>query len=391
MAHAKLSPSGAHRWMACPGSVALEAAFPDQSSAYAAEGTLAHTLASEHLDGSGLHPSQRIGEVHEVDGFTFTVDAAMADYVDNYIRLVREYADGGLLLVEQRVPIEHVTGETGATGTSDAIVVHTAKRMLYVVDLKYGMGVKVDAGDNPQLMMYALGAMEQCDQLGEFDQVCMVIHQPRLNHVSEHWIYVGDLWAFKRRAAEAAELTRQPDAHLVPGEKQCRFCKAKAVCPALRAEVTEVVSGSATLDEFLVPDVTTGDNYLSVAMSKVGLVEDWCKAVRAEVERRLLAGQTVDGFKLVEGRKGNRKWSSDAEVEALFKSFRLRQDEMYDYSLISPTKAEKLLKDTPKRWEKAEALISRAEGKPSVAPATDKRSALAVQSVADDFRDLTAN
>ena len=390
MAHAKLSPSGAHRWMACPGSVALEAAFPDQSSAYAAEGTLAHTLASEHLDGSGLHPSQRIGEVHEVDGYMFTVDAAMADYVDNYCRLVREYADGGLLLVEQRVPIEHVTGETGATGTSDAIIVDTTKRTLYVVDLKYGMGVKVDAGDNPQLMMYALGAMEQCDQLGEFDQVCMVIHQPRLNHVSEHWIYVGDLWAFKRRAAEAAELTRQPDAPLVPGEKQCRFCKAKATCPALRAEVTEVVSGSATLDEFLVPDMTTGDNYLSVAMSKVGLVEDWCKAVRAEVERRLLAGQTVDGFKLVEGRRGNRKWSDDAEVEALFKSFRLRQDEMYDYSLISPTKAEKLLKDTPKRWEKAEALISRAEGKPSVAPATDKRSSLTVQSVADDFRDLIA-
>ena len=377
--------------MACPGSVALEAAFPDQSSAYAAEGTLAHTLASEHLDGSGLHPSQRIGEVHEVDGYTFTVDAAMADYVDNYCRLVREYADGGLLLVEQRVSIEHVTGETGATGTSDAIIVDTTKRTLYVVDLKYGMGVKVDAGDNPQLMMYALGAMEQCDQLGEFDQVCMVIHQPRLNHVSEHWIYVGDLWAFKRRAAEAAELTRQPDAPLVPGEKQCRFCKAKATCPALRAEVTEVVSGSATLDEFLVPDMATGDNYLSVAMSKVGLVEDWCKAVRAEVERRLLAGQTVDGFKLVEGRRGNRKWSDDAEVEALFKSFRLRQDEMYDYSLISPTKAEKLLKDTPKRWEKAEALISRAEGKPSVAPATDKRSSLTVQSVADDFRDLTAN
>lgn len=390
MAHAKLSPSGAHRWMACPGSVGLEAAFPDQSSSYAAEGTLAHTLASEHLDGSGLHPSQRIGEVHEVDGYTFTVDAAMADYVDNYCRLVREYADGGLLLVEQRVPIEHVTGETGATGTSDAIVVHTANRVLFVIDLKYGMGVRVDA-DSEQLKMYALGAMEQCDQLGEFDQVCMVIHQPRLNHVSEHWIYVGDLWAFKRRAAEAAELTRQPDAPLVPGEKQCRFCKAKATCPALRAEVTEVVSGSATLDEFLVPDMTTGDNYLSVAMSKVGLVEDWCKAVRAEVERRLLAGQTVDGFKLVEGRRGNRKWSDDAEVEALFRSFRLRQDEMYDYSLISPTKAEKLLKDTPKRWEKAEALISRAEGKPSVAPAMDKRSSLTVQSVADDFRDLTAN
>jgi len=376
--------------MRCPGSVALEAAFPDQSSSYAAEGTLAHTLASEYLDGSGKHPSQRVGEQHDVDGFTFTVDDDMAGHVADYISLVREYAERGLLLIEQRVPIGHLTGEQGATGTSDAIVVDTANRVLTVIDLKYGMGVKIDA-DSEQLKMYALGALEQCDQLGEFDDACMVIHQPRLNHVSEHWLPVADLRAFKQQAAEAAEAARQPDAPLVPGEKQCRFCKAKSTCPALRAEVSEIVSGSATLDEFTTPDMTTGDNYLSMAMSKVELVEHWCSAVRAEVARRLLAGRSVDGFKLVEGKRGNRKWNSDAEVEALFKSFRLRQDEMYDYSLISPTKAEKLLKDTPKRWERAQALISRAEGKPSVAPATDKRPALAVQSVADDFRDLTAN
>ena len=378
--------------MRCPGSVALEAAFPDQSSSYAAEGTLAHTLASDFLEHpAGKHPSQRIGEKHDVDGFSFTVDAAMAAYVDDYCRLVRDYGERGLLLVEQRVPIGHLTGEPGATGTSDAIVVDISNRVLFVIDLKYGMGVRVDA-DSEQLKMYALGALEQCEQLGEFDQVCMVIHQPRLNHVSEHWLEVGALMEFAEDVRLAAvEVGDHEVPRLEPGEKQCRFCKAKATCPALRAEVADIVSGSATLDEFLVPDMTTGDNYLSMAMSKVELVEHWCKAVRAEVERRLLAGQPVDGFKLVEGKRGNRKWSSDDEAEKLFKSFRLRQDEMYDYSLISPTKAEKLLKDTPKRWERAEALISRAEGKPSVAPVTDKRPALAVQSVADDFRDLTAN
>ena len=152
-------------------------------------------------------------------------------------------------------------------------------------------------------------------------------------------------------------------------------------------------SAAATLDEFadFVPetvDMQTGDNYLPIAMAKVELVEQWCKAVRAEVERRLLAGQQVDGYKLVEGKRGNRKWGSEESVEALFKSFRLRQDEMYDFSLISPTKAEKLFKENPKRWAKVKDLITQNEGKPSVASANDKRPALVVQSVADDFRDL---
>lgn len=182
-------------------------------------------------------------------------------------------------------------------------------------------------------------------------------------------------------------------AYLNPGEKQCKFCKAKATCPALRAEVADIVHEAATLDDFadLVPvtvDSQTGDNYLSAAMGKVDLVEQWCKAVRAEVERRLLAGKTVDGYKLVEGKRGNRKWADTAAVEKLFKSFRLRQDEMYDFSLISPTTAEKLFKETPKRWDKVREHITQSEGKPSVAPATDKRPALAVQSVAEDFGDL---
>lgn len=182
-------------------------------------------------------------------------------------------------------------------------------------------------------------------------------------------------------------------AYLNPGEKQCRFCKAKATCPALRAEVADVVHEAATLDDFAdlvpqVPDSQTGDNYLSVAMSKVDVVEQWCKAVRAEVERRLLAGQTVEGYKLVEGKRGNRKWADAEAVEKLLKSFRMRQDEMYDLSLISPTKAEKLFKENPKRWAKVQEHVTQSEGKPSVAPATDKRPALAVPSVADDFGGL---
>ena len=408
MAHAKLSPSGAHRWMRCPGSVVLEAQYPDESSSYAREGTAAHELAALVLeDGEATaqaYVGKRIAFNDHGEDVQWPITQDMADYVDDYVKLVRERAQGATLMVERRLPIGHITGEKGATGTSDVVIIDHVNAEIVVIDLKYGIGVRVSAEENEQTQLYALGALEEYSVLGDFDYVSMIIHQPRLNHVSEWTIPVEQLLTFAKSASFAAgqcnlaQTIEGEDAlaaFLTPGEKQCRFCKAKATCPALRAEVAEVVGGSsaATLDEFadFVPetvDMQTGDNYLPIAMAKVGMVEDWCKAVRAEVERRLLAGQTVDGYKLVEGKRGPRKWSDADDVEQLFKSFRLRQDEMYDFTLISPTKAEKLFKENPKRWAKVQERITQSAGKPSVAPATDRRQEIAVQSVADDFRDL---
>lgn len=411
MAHAKLSPSGAHRWMRCAGSVVLEAQYPDRGSVYAREGSAAHELAAIVLENNDPTAKAYVGkQVEFYDGdepVLWLVTEDMAGHVDDYVKLVREKAKGKTLLIERKVPIGHITGEEGATGTCDVIIIDTATGEIEIVDFKYGMGVRVDAEGNEQTQFYGLGALEEYGVVGDFDRITMTIHQPRLNHVSEWSIPVAQLLEFAEDAGEKAGHVRlaqsldfdaDPELQLSflnPGEKQCKFCSAKASCPALRAEITEIVGGSAaaTVDEFaeFMPetvDMQTGDNYLPIAMAKVELVEQWCKAVRAEVERRLFAGQQVDGYKLVEGKRGNRKWGSEADVEALFKSFRLRQDEMYDFSLISPTKAEKLFKENPKRWAKVKELITQSTGKPSVAPANDKRQAIAVQSVADDFRDL---
>ena len=406
MAHAKLSPSGAHRWMRCPGSAVLEAQYPDQSSSFAREGSAAHELAAIVLEEPDDSAQRYVGRKVEFEDngelVQWPVDQAMADHVDDYVKLVRELAEGKTLLVERKVPIGHITGETGATGTSDVVILDTASNNITVVDLKFGMGVRVDAIENEQLQLYALGALEEYGLLGDFDSVSMYIHMPRLNHVSEYHVTTAELLAFAKRAEDAAQRAEEAqwsvpfdtDAYLVPGEKQCRFCKAKATCPALRDEVGGIVHETATLEDFadLIPerpDSGSGDNYLSVAMSKVDLVEAWCKAVRAEVERRLLAGQTIDGWKLVEGRKGNRAWADEAEVEEIMKkSFRLRDDEMYTQKLISPTAAEKLLKDTPKRLKRVMDLTTRAEGRPSVAPAADKRPAISVANLADEFRTI---
>ena len=420
-AHAMLSPSSAARWIPCPGSVALSRDIKDTSSSFADEGTAAHELAAKCLiDGSSTQ--DRIGLVIPVNGTDYTVDADMADYVGGYVKRIRDLVDslGGELLVEQRLDISGITGEEDAGGTSDAVILLDDE--IIIVDLKYGQGVQVDAEDNPQLGIYALAAIEKYDILGAVERVRMIIDQPRKHHYSEAVMPVEELQAFKATVQEAAmrcgaalrfydNYKELHDKYLNPGEKQCKFCPAKATCPKLRDAVTTEVWGTtaATADDFdnldALSDMLTvaveqveggygGDieEWLGAAMSKVGLVEDWCKAIRAEVERRLLAGVAIPGHKLVEGRRGARAWANAEEVEATLKAMRLKVEQMYDLKLISPTTAEKLAKSGtigPRQWPKLQEMITQSDGKPSVAPASDKRPALVIKPVADEFDAVT--
>lgn len=437
--------------MLCAGSHVLQQDQPDNANSYAAEGTAAHqvlTWAGQQnknaADFKGMFISlDDCGRVLPPDStaphtWQFLVDDDMAEHVQVCLDYVREIAGDNPVLYDVKVNYAGYLGvpEEDGWGTADVIILLPDE--IVVVDFKYGMGVEVQAGydaveadgvilerprklPNPQMACYGLGALTAYRDFGDFEHARLVISQPRITKKpSEYDLSIADLERWGNEAARAAvekcqraegafesvhDRKHWDDAYLTPGEKQCRFCKAKATCPALRNEVASTVFGAqpATPDEFVEATAVEGTTqesgaldgaaWLSACLQQVDLIEDWCKGIRTEVERRLLAGESVPDFKLVPGRKGNRQFASEQEAETLLKSFRLKLEEMYDFKLISPTTAEKRAKAGvigPRQWTKLQEIIVQKEGKPHVAHVSDPRPALVVSAVADEFTDVSS-
>ena len=405
--HAKLGPSSWDRWSNCPGSVVLSEGMPNKSSLYAAEGTVAHEVADRVLR-EEVSCADRLHDVlFQVEGYDIIVDDEMVEAVGRYVEIVQSYVgEEGILMPEQQVPIGHMTGEVGASGTSDAIVFN-GKRMT-VIDLKYGKGVRVSAEGNGQGRMYALGALEKYGSVFDIEEVEIVIVQPRLEDgVTSELLNIGELEEFKDQvelaAASVVLATDEPpiESWLQPGEKQCKFCPAKGICPALAAETSNALAlvSSCTAEDFadltlpkqaasisLKPDAS--NEKLAEFMRAVSLIEAAVSGVRAEVERRLFEGQQIPGFYLGVGKRGNRQWSKDVDIETELKK-RLGATVAYEKKLISVATAEKLFKPKPKTWAKIKDLVTQAEGKASVCQDGDKNPVYTPVS-ADDFADLSA-
>lgn len=332
-----------------------------------------------------------------------------------------------------------------ATGTTDVWTIKGS--VAHSIDLKWGMGVQVFAADNEQQEMYTDAGLQEFDFLGEVGEIHLHILQPRLQHFDEHVMPRGELEArieLIRQASKKIAFTPGDELPATPGEKQCRFCKASATCNERTDHTLQLIVGEfVDLDKGFVkvempqaekllaqsfgvkmaavthevetsegefvgahftvkkPSIrpsleaatdalaTAGDERLATLMDAADMIEGFAKAVRAETERRLLAGKFTDArYKLVEGRQGARSWTSEEEAEAALKAMRLKVDQMYDFKLISPTTAEKVLKEAnPRKWNKLQPLIGRSDGKPSVAPASDKRPALSM-AIAEQFEVL---
>lgn len=389
--------------MGCPPSLAAERNIPDTRSEHAAEGTAAHAVAESVLNAinprwkdkrpqfTKVSAAEFVGET--VENWLITDD--MAAPIQTYIDTVMAIAHGKTLHVEQRVDFSHVVGVRNSFGTADAIVINGDE--LQIHDLKFGRGVRVDAENNYQLMIYALGALRVFDLGTEFSTVRLFIHQPRLNHVSEWALTVQELLKFgdvvKKAAKAAIKIFNDaekgniiPIESFRPSEKACRWCKAAPTCAAYARAVYEAVAAEfVDLDaaEFNAKDHSKlTPEQLAQALSNLDFIEAWIGKIRKECFARLMNGKELPGYKIVKGRPGNRKWSDPLEAENILLQVAANDDIYTAPSLITPTAAEKLFKKDPEAWERVSHLVTRSPGSPVVVPLSHPGQPI---TAADDF------
>lgn len=366
-AHAKLSPSGAEKWMTCPGAISLEATMPEQpeSSVHAARGTAIHQLAERALMNE-VHPATYKGQlINKIE-----VDDDMIDIAEVYVNYVNEAQ--GYKLFETRVTLEHIIPE--CFGTVDCVVMRPGH--LIVIDLKTGAGVPVSSEKNKQLMIYALGAFQKFDWVYDFEKVTMVIVQPPLQNLSPWTITAEELLAFAKEMVAAHEaIENTPDKYVI-SEKGCRWCKAKPICPEQKR-----IAQEAAAKDFAA--MTAQD--IAESLELIPILKQFIASVEGFAKDSLIAGREIPGWKVVEGRR-SRKWRNEAEVIKFFVDKGMDDKIFSDPELLSVAQLEKKLKGVDVDFKD---LIEIQQGQPTIAKSDDKRESIeAGNRAAKDFANV---
>lgn len=372
--HAKLSASSAHRWMNCNPSANLEREFADKTSEAAAEGSAAHALCEHKLRKALKMRSVRPVSKYDSDEMEMYTNSYV-EFVLEQIEVAKQHCTDPFVLIEQRLDFSCYVPD--GFGTGDCLIV--ADKLLHIIDFKYGLGVLVDAEENPQMMLYALGALQLFDALYDIDTISMSIFQPRRENVSTWTITVAELkeWAEKILRPKA-ELAFKGEGEFNPGP-WCTFCKAAVKCRA-RAEEKLALAQY----EFTKPPLLT-DEEIEDILSRLDDLTKWANEIAAYAQDAAINhGKQWNGFKLVEGRSV-RKYSDEAAVVAAATAAGYR--DIYKKSLIPITEMEKLMgKKT--FAEVLGGLVIKPHGKPTLVPASDKRPA--IHSGANhDFTEIT--
>lgn len=357
-AHALLSASSAHRWLACPPSAVAAEGYKNEGTEYTREGTRAHEVAEWVASGASKNTNLQKGLD---DGVT----PEMVEYARGYADYIQEQTKGSdaVVLLEQRVDLSPWV--PGGFGTCDCLILQG--RTMTVIDYKYGVGVPVSAQDNPQMMLYALGALNDYGIAYDVDTVEMHIYQPRINNISAATISTADLLAWADKVVKpAAALAAKGKGEYKAGE-HCRFCPHAGRCRALTKTCTEFVNthGMRVSVPVLAP------HEVAEVLQMEPLVSLWIKRVKDQALSTMMAGGEVPGYKVVEGR-GSRGWTDEFKVADTLRAAGYSMGDITETTLLSVAKMEKAL-GKKKVAELLDALIERKPGPPTVAPESDKR------------------
>lgn len=372
--HAILSASGAHRWMNCTPSARLELEFDDKSGSAAAEGTAAHEL-SEHK----LRKALKMRSKKPVSPFD---SDEMDSYTDGYVEFILEIIEQAkqscndpLVLIEQRLDFTKYVPD--GFGTGDSLII--ADGTLHIIDFKYGQGVLVNAEDNPQMKLYALGALELFDGIYDINTVAMTIYQPRRENVSTFTVFKESLYQWAEEILKPiAELAFAGDGQYCPGE-WCQFCRAAVKCRA-RAESKMKLAAF----EFALPPLLS-DEEIAEILSSIGDLTNWANEIMSyATDTAVNHGKHWPGYKVVEGRS-NRKYADEEVVAETAKEAGYR--DIYKQSLITITEMEKLM-GKPKFNEILGSLVIKPTGKPTLVPVSDKRPEINTSTAKNDFMEV---
>lgn len=390
--HALLSASGASRWMACPPSARLEekALTKDTDNIYAQEGTLAHELSDILLQErwKGLSAKGAAAEKRKITTAVkklFPDDHAlilqeMEAEVQKYVDIVSEaYSEAlkttpdAVLLLEERLDYSHIVEQ--GFGTGDAIIIGDGLMDEY--DLKYGKGIVVDAKLNPQLMLYANGALRKYDMAYDIQRVRLNIVQPRLDNFSSWETSVGYIenWA-EKVVRPAAKLAFAGEGEKKAGD-HCKWCKVKPICRAVMDYNLEIAK-----HDFKQPEEVSIEELAGI-LDRADMFTDWLSSVKSYLMDTALSGKFVPGYKLVEGRS-NRRWADEEKVKQILEEDGYPQEEFLKMSLEGITKIEKLVGKDEFNTKFGDAVI-KPQGSPTLVPLSDRRPAMGLAQAKEDF------
>lgn len=369
--HALLSASSSHRWLHCPPSARVCESYEDKGSNYAAEGTDAHTLCEHKLKTLlGIPSKDPTGDLTYYSQEMEDCADGYAAYILELVETAKKTCSDPLVLIEQRLDFSRYV--EGGFGTGDCVII--ADGVLHICDFKYGAGILVTSENNPQMKLYALGALEIFDGIYDIDSVSMTIYQPRRDNISTHTVFKESLYQWAEEILKpAAELAYAGEGNFLSGE-WCQFCKAKHECRARAEQNMELARFDFKLPPLL------SDEEVEIILSKVDDLVSWASDIKEYALQAAVSGKQWDGWKLVEGR-ANRKYISEQVVAEVVSAAGYHP---YEQKVLGLTAMTSLL--GKKRFEEIlGSYIEKPQGKPTLVPESDKRPA--IHTAQNDFNE----